>query len=48
MRPRVPDRTPFHRRELPWIILAVVIGTVIGIYAGGDGGVGGIFGWGSD
>lgn len=49
MRPRHPDSRPVARRSWPWMVVAVIVGTAIGVYAGWTGGgVGGIFGWGPD
>jgi hypothetical protein len=49
MRPRHPDRSPVPRSAWPWMVLAVVVGSAIGLVVGWNGGgPGGIFGWGPD
>ena len=49
MRPKHPDARPVSGRLWPWMLLAMVVGTAIGVYAGwSGGGIGGIFGWGPE
>ncbi len=49
MRPQRPDHRPVSRRAWPWMLMAVLTGTGIGVAAGWfGGGIGGVFGWGPD